>query len=299
MSKPIVHVAVALLFHHSKVLVGWREAKQHQGNKYEFPGGKVEGNETPEETCRREIYEEVGVGLSDWHPFSLICHEYDDITVHLHLFFAHVPEEMLNQIQKPWAWYTREQLQTLDFPDANQPVIERLYWPHSIRIGTELSAIEQLAQDMLFYWRPEQAEIDKNWLLEYSIQQLNKLIVPYQVWRSLNVEQQHHIAAVHLKQSEQMSLKKGELCIGIRYIAACHDAASVQHAVQIGCEAVLISPVQATPTHPEAPALGWDAFAELAHQADVPVFALGGLSREDLECARQYGAYGIAGIRHI
>lgn len=299
MSKPIVHVAVALLFHRSKVLVGWREAKQHQGNKYEFPGGKVEGNETPEETCRREIYEEVEVGLSDWHPFSLICHEYDDITVHLHLFFAHVPEEMLNQIQKPWAWYTREKLQTLDFPAANQPVIERLYWPHSIRIGTALSAIEQLAQDMLFYWRPEEAEIDKNWLLEYSIQQLNKLIVPYQVWRSLNVEQQHHIAAVHLKQSEQMSLKKGELCIGIRYIAACHDAASVQHAVQIGCEAVLISPVQATPTHPEAPALGWDAFAELAHQADVPVFALGGLSREDLECARQYGAYGIAGIRHI
>jgi len=31
----------------------------------------------------------------------------------------------------------------------------------------------------------------------------------------------------------------------------------------------------------------------------VPVFALGGLSREDMECARQYGAYGIAGIRHI
>ena len=63
MSKPIVHVAVALLFHRSKVLVGWREAKQHQGNKYEFPGGKVEGNETPEETCRREIYEEVGLSL--------------------------------------------------------------------------------------------------------------------------------------------------------------------------------------------------------------------------------------------
>ena len=63
---------------------------------------------------------------------------------------------------------------------------------------TALSAIEQVAQDMLFYWRPEEAEIEKNWLLEYSIQQLNKLIVPYQVWRSLNAEQQHHIAAVHL-----------------------------------------------------------------------------------------------------
>ena len=43
MSKPIVHVAVALLFYHSKVLVGWREAKQHQGNKYEFPAEKLKG----------------------------------------------------------------------------------------------------------------------------------------------------------------------------------------------------------------------------------------------------------------
>ncbi len=41
MSKPLVQVAIAILLHQGKVLVGWRQAEQHQGNKHEFPGGKV------------------------------------------------------------------------------------------------------------------------------------------------------------------------------------------------------------------------------------------------------------------
>ena len=63
MPKPIVDVAIAILIHRGKILVGWRGEQQHQGGKHEFPGGKVEQGETPEEACRREIYEEVGIGL--------------------------------------------------------------------------------------------------------------------------------------------------------------------------------------------------------------------------------------------
>ena len=99
MSKPTIHVAIAILLHQGKVLVGWREANQHQGNKHEFPGGKVEEGETPLAACRREIYEEVGVGLQDWHTFDVIRHEYDDVIVNLHLFHAIVPTALLNEIQ--------------------------------------------------------------------------------------------------------------------------------------------------------------------------------------------------------
>ena len=42
--------------------------------------------ESPEQTCRREIYEEVGIGLKEWHPFDIIRHEYEDVIVNLHLF---------------------------------------------------------------------------------------------------------------------------------------------------------------------------------------------------------------------
>ena len=96
MSKPSIHVAIALLLYRGKVLVGWRNADQHQGNKYEFPGGKIEAGETPVEACRREIFEEVGIGIQQWHAFDVIHHVYDDVEVFLHLFHATVPEQYLH-----------------------------------------------------------------------------------------------------------------------------------------------------------------------------------------------------------
>ena len=96
-----------------------------------------------------------------------------------------------------------------------------------------------------------------------------------------------------------MGLKKGELIVGKRFIAACHDAVSLQHAHQIGCDAVFLSPVNITETHPETKVLGWDGFAELAEKSDIPVFALGGVVPTDLEQAQKHHAYGLAGIRQF
>jgi len=54
--------------------------------------------------------------------------------------------------------------------------------------------------------------------------------------------------------------------------------------------------VHPTASHPRAAALGWTSFGELCDTAPFPVYALGGLRREDLENARRAGAQGIAGI---
>lgn len=68
-----------------------------------------------------------------------------------------------------------------------------------------------------------------------------------------------------------MNLHKGDLTVGVRYIAACHDAVSLKQAQQIGCDAVFISPVKPTTTHPEAVALGWERFSDLAQNSQIPV----------------------------
>lgn len=298
MPKPIVDVAIAILIHRGKILVGWREEQQHQGGKHEFPGGKVEQGETPEEACRREIYEEVGIGLKDWHQFDYIHHEYDDIIVNLHLFHSYVPDELLNLIHQPWAWYTRDQLLHLNFPKANKNIIKRLYWPHLIKISNTLSTVE--SNDALLYWRIEEFEpqyIEQLTALDEG--QRSNLIINVDIWRQLSPELQKQIKAVHLKQSQLMNLHKGDLTVGVRYIAACHDAVSLQHAQQIGCDAVFISPVKSTTTHPEVLALGWERFADLAQNSQIPVFALGGVHPDDLATAQQHGAYGLAGIRNF
>lgn len=298
MPKPIVDVAIAILIHRGKILVGWREEQQHQGGKHEFPGGKVEQGETPEEACRREIYEEVGIGLKDWHQFDYIHHEYDDIIVNLHLFHSYVPDELLNLIHQPWAWYTRDQLLHLNFPKANKDIIKRLYWPHLIKISNTLNPVE--SSEALLYWRIEnESEQYIEQLTALNEGQRSNLIINVDIWRQLSPELQKQIKTVHLKQSQLMNLHKGDLTVGVRYIAACHDAVSLKQAQQIGCDAVFISPVKSTTTHPEAVALGWERFSDLAQNSQIPVFALGGVHPDDLATAQQHGAYGLAGIRNF
>lgn len=299
MAKSIVEVAIAILLHKSKVLVGWRQANQHQGNKHEFPGGKVEQHETPEQACRREIYEEVGIGLKDWHKFDVIQHEYDDLIVRLHLFHAHVPDQFLDLIHQPWTWYSRDQLQNLNFPKANKTIIERLVWSHLIKISDLLPALPH--SDAQFYWRNEKLNIVEvqQQLSILTDDQLNKLIINFSLWQQLDSKLQAKIQTIHLKQSQLMRFKNGELIVGKRFIAACHDAVSLKHAHDIGCDAVFLSPVNQTETHLEAKVLGWDGFSELAENSDIPVFALGGVAPKDIEQAQKHHAYGLAGIREF
>lgn len=299
MAKATVDVAIAILLHKSKVLVGWRQANQHQGNKHEFPGGKIEEGETPEQACRREVYEEVGIGLKEWHQFDVIRHEYEDIIVTLHLFHTYVPDELLSLIHQSWSWFSRDQLADLNFPKANSTIIERLIWSHLIKISDQVDELPKTNSQM--YLRIETKDIEKlqQQLIKLSEQQLLKLIVNVDVWQQLNTVLQEKIKTVHLKQSQLMQLKKGDLVVAKRYIAACHDAVSVQHAHQIGCDAIFLSPVNPTATHPNSKVLGWDGFAALAQNSDIPVFALGGVAPADLEQAQKHNAYGLAGIRQF
>ena len=314
MSKPSVHVAIALLLYRGKVLVGWRNADQHQGNKYEFPGGKIEAGETPVEACRREIFEEVGIGIQQWHAFDVIHHEYDDVEVFLHLFHATVNEQYLTDIQKPWTWYSRDQLLGLNFPKANQSIIQRLFWNHRIKISEDLSELcrnqqsvanantlnesnlnEDAAQP-LFYYRTELLTSAVEQVQQLNLHDLSRLIINVDMWKQLPESLQKAVAAVHYKQQQVMDLQIGQLPLGVRCIAACHDLVSLQRAHQLGFDAVILSPVLPTATHPDAHTLGWEQFAQYAKSSDLPVFALGGLSPTDLSIAQEHGAYGIAGI---
>jgi 8-oxo-dGTP diphosphatase len=72
----------------------------------------------------------------------------------------------------------------------------------------------------------------------------------------------------------------------------------VLRASQLDVDLVVLAPVLATPTHRDAVALGWEGFANAARGSRVPVYALGGLVREDIDAAIRHGAHGVAMRRH-
>lgn len=296
MTKVVLDIAIGLVFHQGQVLVGWRTSDQHQGNKYEFPGGKLESQETPIAACRREVFEEVGVDIAVWHPFDLITHRYDDLTLNLHVFHAQLDDSALPQVKTPWSWYTRSQLHSLKFPAANKKIIARLNWPTQIKISEEIDALAQLGADQALYWRIAAAQLNETDLQDFDASQLSGLIVNIEICNLLSPQHRQHITAVHFKQHQLMALKIGDLPLGQRCIAACHDLDAIRQAQAVGFDAVLLSPVQATASHPEAIGMGWEVFQQLAQQCHIPVFALGGMQPSDLSLVQQHLGYGVAGI---
>ena len=69
-----------------------------------------------------------------------------------------------------------------------------------------------------------------------------------------------------------------------------------KQAERLELDYVLLSPVQSTRSHPDAEPLGWEQFAQWVKQVNLPAYALGGLTKQQLSLAKQQGAQGIAGI---
>ena len=98
----------------------------HLAGTWEFPGGKCEPDETHEACLRRELAEELGVSTEVGDEIFTITHAYAERTVELHFrrcTIAGAPRALLGQQMR---WVPREELHTLEFPEADRELIERL-----------------------------------------------------------------------------------------------------------------------------------------------------------------------------
>lgn len=120
-----VHVAVGVISDGGhRILVSRRPEHVHQGGLWEFPGGKVENGETVEQALHRELLEELAIDVRASHSLLTIQHDYTDKSVYLDVWwvsaFAGEPQGREGQ---PWRWIDAAQLHTLQFPEANRPIL--------------------------------------------------------------------------------------------------------------------------------------------------------------------------------
>lgn len=83
-----INVAIAVIHYQQHYLLGFRNSRQHQGNRYEFVGGKIEADETAEDALIREVTEETGIDISKNTFIKLGCltHDYEDKQVTLQVY---------------------------------------------------------------------------------------------------------------------------------------------------------------------------------------------------------------------
>ena len=125
----IVHVVVGVIINkNNQVLIAKRASHQHQGDKWEFPGGKVENDETPQEALKRELKEELGIDIQSANSLLInVDHKYTDKTVRLEVYevknWQGKPEGREGQ---PLRWVEKSALNQYDFPEANAQILSTL-----------------------------------------------------------------------------------------------------------------------------------------------------------------------------
>lgn len=129
-----------------------------------------------------------------------------------------------------------------------------------------------------------------------------------------NLLEKLNIKGIHLTQNEMTQLStqdwgavqtlkklKAYALAGLKITSSCHDKTSIDLVNHLQKKlpiwVVFVSPVKPTQTHPNALPIGFDGLAKLVQACDVPVWALGGLSLDDLSAVQNVGAVGVAGIR--
>jgi len=86
--KPL-QVAVGVVKNNEgQVLISLRDKFLHQGGLWEFPGGKIESEETAEQALVRELKEELAISVLAATPLITIKHQYPDLSVQLNVFLV-------------------------------------------------------------------------------------------------------------------------------------------------------------------------------------------------------------------
>lgn len=126
---PIVVVA-AVIEREGRLLVTRRLDHTHLAGVWEFPGGKCEPQETHDACLRRELMEELGVDAVVGDEIIATEHAYPERTVRLHFRHCTVAGTPQPRLGQEMRWVRREELPTLEFPEADRELIEVLLGPH-------------------------------------------------------------------------------------------------------------------------------------------------------------------------
>lgn len=128
MTKAKIDVAVGIIRNEFKqIYLTHRLEGQDFAQALEFPGGKVDAGETPEQALKRELEEEVGIHVLSAYPYDNFIFDYPTKTIE---FYFYLVEEWVNEPfgreGQEGLWVAQNELDAGQFPPANAKIVQRL-----------------------------------------------------------------------------------------------------------------------------------------------------------------------------
>ncbi len=318
----ITHAAVGVVMHNNGlVLLAERPIGKPWAGYWEFPGGKIEADETPEQALKRELKEELDIEVTTLYPWLTRTFDYQakydtegrlespEKTVKLHFFIVvNWQGEPFGLEKQTISWQNPEKVTVGPLLPANSPILSAL----SLSAIYGITNLSELGEEMFFerlkialdngltmiLVREKQLATED--LLMFA-ERVIEIAGPYEakvfIHSDIDLAKKLQAVGVHFTGQDlmQLSVKPQGILCG----ASCHNSDELAQAVKLGFDYVLLSPVQATRSHADAEPLGWDNFSDLIAGYTLPVYALGGMKAADLHNARLHGAHGIAMQRYI
>ena len=279
-------------------LLAQRPAGKVYAGYWEFPGGKVEPGEAARDALARELHEELGIEVETAYPW--ITREYVYPHGHVRLHFFRVVAwrgEPHPREDQAIAWQALNGAMAAPMLPANAPVLAALALPHeyaitdagAIGIPRMLELLERRLREGLRLVQIREPKLDERSRELFTVQVIGLV---HRHGGKVLVKSAHAGAdGMHCTAAELMRMPVRPAGMAA---ASCHTREELEHAMALGFDFAVAGPVL---EKGEAEPLGWERFAALVRGTTIPVYAIGGVKRTDLERARRAGAHGIAMIR--
>ena len=291
-----------------KVLIARRPQGSHLGGLWEFPGGKVRDGETALCALKRELREEVNIEAGDCAPLISFDYDYPDRPLRFEVWrVRRWSGEATGREGQETRWADTDTLSAQDFPPANRGVIAACKLPGIYLITPDLDTYSPAFMNELDGYLAAGVKLVQ--FRSKSVHDHKPVVIEmiaacrrHGAWLMVNSTPEFAMevgaAGVHLTGARLLQLTERPLPAGFRVAASCHDPEELNHALRIGVDFCVLSPVR-KPSGKAGTPLGWDRFSGMISHVPVPVYALGGMKLSDLDTARRHGAQGIALISGV
>ncbi|NOQ64584.1 MAG: Nudix family hydrolase [Methyloprofundus sp.] len=300
-----INVAVGVVRNDlGEVLISKRKAEAHQGGLWEFPGGKFEEGEGAAQALARELHEELNISPKSSSPLININFNYPECHVCLHVReVSEFEGTAIGREGQLFKWVGVSELSAYAFPEANKAILSAL----SLGRYYAIIAGENLQQIMchLKYVQAQGVTLVQIRLKNLSVEALAKIIKEIRakcevlglkyLFNSQMAISRTAEDGLHLTSFDLMSLSQRPDTQAL-VAASCHNLDELHQAESLGLDFAVLSPIMKTSSHPEAKVLGWEKMQSYIQDINMPVFALGGMTKQSCEKATNLGAQGVAGI---